>query len=126
MTKPLASGLLSALCCAVLISCAQHAQADNVRNERSNDNYDLATTAQILLTSEAGAKLATQQNVSFRQGAPRGTRIIVQPDIVKQTITGIGTSFTESSAYVLAHLEPERRRDVMNKIFSEQGANFYQ
>jgi glucosylceramidase len=37
---------------------------------------------------------------------------------------GIGSSFTESSAYVLAHLDPEARKEVMEKAFGADGANF--
>ena len=90
----------------------------------SDTDYRLSVSKEILLTSEAGAKLAHQDNVSFTNGITDGTRIVVRPDIVKQTITGIGSSFTESSAYVLAHLDAGKRADVMHKIYSEQGANF--
>lgn len=81
-------------------------------------------TSEILLTSEGGEKLATMENVTFRDGAASGTVITVFPDSTRQTIHGIGTSFTESSAFVLAHLEPERRLEVMRRIFGEAGANF--
>ena len=84
----------------------------------------LSMTTEILVTSEAGDKIATKANVSFQSGAAGGTTIVVSPDIVKQTIVGIGSSFTESSAFVLAHLDPAARADVMDKIFSERGANF--
>ncbi|MEL7374511.1 MAG: glycosyl hydrolase, partial [Pseudomonadota bacterium] len=50
--------------------------------------------------------------------------IEVWPDKTRQTIDGIGSSFTESSAYVLAHLEPERRRALMRALYGEGGANF--
>lgn len=50
--------------------------------------------------------------------------IQIKPEMVKQTIDGIGTSFTESSAFVLAHLDPEKRREVMERIYGESGANF--
>ena len=66
-------------------------------------------TTEILVTSEAGDKIATKANVSFQSGAAGGTTIVVSPDIVKQTIIGIGSSFTESSAFVLAHLDPAAR-----------------
>ena len=70
-------------------------------------------TSEILVTSEAGDKLAPMENVTFQQGRASGTVISVFPDSTKQTIDGIGSSFTESSAFVLAHLEPEQRREVM-------------
>ena len=81
-------------------------------------------TTEILVTSEAGDRLASKENVPFQVGKADGTIIQVYPERVKQTIDGIGTSFTESSAYVLAHLEPAKRREVMQEIFGADGANF--
>jgi glucosylceramidase len=37
---------------------------------------------------------------------------------------GVGSSFTESSAFVLAHLPIEKRREVMRNVYGEGGANF--
>ena len=82
------------------------------------------STSKIILTSEAGAKQAEQANVSFKKGTPSGVVISVHPDQIKQTIDGIGSSFTESSAFVLAHLDPAKRKEVMHKIYSAEGANF--
>ncbi len=79
---------------------------------------------EILLTSESGHKLTSMEVVPFQPGTADGTVITVYPESTKQTIDGIGTSFTESSAFVLAHLEPERRREVMERIYGESGANF--
>ena len=87
-------------------------------------DYRLSETAEILVTSEAGDKIALQQNQRFREGSSDGTVVVIRPDIVKQTITGIGSSFTESSAFVLAHLDVEQRLEVMDNVFSERGANF--
>lgn len=84
----------------------------------------LGASAEVIVTSEAGDRLAQKPNVTFSPGAAEGTSIVVRPEIVKQTLLGIGTSFTESSAFVLAHLPPERRHEVMRKIYGEEGANF--
>lgn len=81
-------------------------------------------TLEILLTSEKGDKIAQKENVAFNDGQASGNIITIQPEIIKQTIDGIGTSFTESSAFVLAHLDKEKRQEVMDNIFGEQGANF--
>ncbi|MFO7659416.1 MAG: glycoside hydrolase family 30 beta sandwich domain-containing protein [Candidatus Cloacimonadaceae bacterium] len=86
--------------------------------------YELTSTSEIILTSAAGDKLATQENVPFISGNAEGTVVRVYPDLVKQTIDGIGTSFTESSAFVLAHLEKEKKQEVMKNIFGIKGANF--
>jgi glucosylceramidase len=80
---------------------------------------------EVLLTSESGHKLSSMDVFPFRPGtADGGTVITVDPQTIKQTIDGIGTSFTESSAFVLAHLDPKRRREVMQRIYGESGANF--
>lgn len=81
-------------------------------------------TSEIILTSAAGAKQSPQENVTFKSGKPEGVVISIYPEQLKQTIDGIGTSFTESSAFVLAHLDPAKRKSVMEKIYGESGANF--
>ena len=87
-------------------------------------NYNLTTTEEILLTSEKGDRLASKANVDFESGRADGNVINVYPDKTRQTLHGIGTSFTESSAFVLAHLSKDKRQEVMNRIYGEQGANF--
>ena len=90
----------------------------------SDENYRLTATREILLTAEGGEKLSRQENIAFKNGYAQGRLIVIRPDIVKQTIAGIGTSFTESSAFVLAHLEKSKRQEVMQQIYGENGANF--
>lgn len=104
--------------CTILAACTA-----NSDDPASNANVLLSTT-EILLTSEAGDKIASKENVVFEAGDPQGTTIVISPDKVKQTIAGIGSSFTESSAFVLAHLDPAERAEVMDSIYGEQGANF--
>jgi glucosylceramidase len=101
---------LSLLVLSVMVSC--------------NSKDQLYSTKEILSTSENGDKMAKKENVSFVKGAPTGAVIKIDPALEKQTIDGIGTSFTESSAFVLAHLDPQKRKEVMGKVFSEEGANF--
>ncbi|WP_259377113.1 glycoside hydrolase family 30 beta sandwich domain-containing protein [Colwellia sp. BRX9-1] len=95
-----------------------------MNKDTTDINYQLSMTQEILLTSEAGDKIAPQQNLSFQQGTATGKVIVVRPDIKKQKIVGIGTSFTESSAFVLAHLPKDKRAEVMENIYGEKGANF--
>ncbi|WP_259367687.1 MULTISPECIES: glycoside hydrolase family 30 beta sandwich domain-containing protein [unclassified Colwellia] len=95
-----------------------------MNKDTTDINYQLLMTQEILLTSEAGDKIAPQQNLSFQQGTATGKVIVVRPDIKKQKIVGIGTSFTESSAFVLAHLPKDKRAEVMENIYGEKGANF--
>lgn len=93
-------------------------------HDNSDKHYNLSSTFEILLTSEEGDRFASKENVDFTLGQAEGIVINVQPEIVKQTLHGIGTSFTESSAFVLAHLSSDKRQEVMNQIYGEQGANF--
>ena len=82
------------------------------------------STSEILLTSADGDILNKQDNVKFQNGKAEGTVIHIYPDSIKQTIDGIGSSFTESSAFVLAHLDKDKRQEVMKQVYSESGANF--
>ncbi|MBA6381514.1 glycosyl hydrolase [Colwellia sp. BRX10-6] len=107
-----------------IMSCAPVNQATQMNKDTTDINYQLLMTQEILLTSEAGDKIAPQQNLSFQQGTATGKVIVVRPDIKKQKIVGIGTSFTESSAFVLAHLPKDKRAEVMENIYGEKGANF--
>jgi glucosylceramidase len=86
---------------------------------------ELLVSKENFVTSEAGDKIAQKENISFIKGqVPKGNIIKIHPSIIKQEIDGIGSSFTESSAFVLAHLDKKKRAEVMEKIFSETGANF--
>jgi len=87
-------------------------------------DYQLTQSSEIIVTSEAGDKLALKKNITFSKGQPHGNVILIRPDIIKQTMTGVGTSFTESSAFVLAHLETDKRQEVMKNIYGRDGANF--
>ncbi len=107
-----------------LLGYISQLQGKQVISTVSNLNYAISATTEILLTSEAGEQISRQQNLPFKQGIARNNVIVIRPDLIKQTITGIGTSFTESSAYVLAHLDEVQRRKVMNNIYGEEGANF--
>jgi len=107
-----------------LMSCTPENQGMQMNNSSTDINYNLSTTQEILLTSEAGDKIASQPNLTFVKGTASGNVIVIRPDITKQKIVGIGTSFTESSAFVLAHLEKDKRAEVMKNIYGEKGANF--
>ena len=57
---------------------------------RADDiHYGLSETTEILLTSEAGDKIAAKDNVSFVEGIPTGPRVVVRPNVLKQTMAGI-------------------------------------
>jgi glucosylceramidase len=90
-----------------------------------DQNRKVLVTKENYVTSEAGDKIAQKQNIAFVIGqAPKGNLIKVNPAVIKQEIDGIGSSFTEASAFVLAHLDKNLRAEVMEKIYSDKGANF--
>ncbi len=116
--------LIAVISSITLASCMFQEQGSQVNSKMAETSYHLSQTSKILLTSEAGAKISSQPNLTFVQGRAQGKVITVRPDIIKQNILGIGTSFTESSAFVLAHLSKEKRAEVMENIYGETGANF--
>jgi len=121
MNKVIAWGALSSI---ILSGCLFQEQTTQVKNEMTRTNYHLSKTTEILVTSEAGDKISPKPNLAFKEGQAQGKVITIRPDIVKQNILGIGTSFTESSAFVLAHLDKNKRAEVMENIYGEKGANF--
>jgi len=124
MPKIIAITVIAALAL-ILISCQEPANNPTIEMYDVTDtDYRITATREVLLTAESGEKMSRQDNISFQDGYPRGNLIVIRPDIVKQTIDGIGTSFTESSAFVLAHLDKSKRQEVMNSIYGEDGANF--
>ena len=102
-----------------IASCSPNSE----RLEETMSSETPMKTYEIIVTNEAGDKLALKENVEFAKGSATGTSINVDPSKLKQSITGIGSSFTESSAFVLAHLPPEKRAEVMANVYGEQGAN---
>ncbi|MBE1276344.1 glycoside hydrolase family 30 protein [Enterovibrio baiacu] len=117
------SAVFIALSSATMLSCTSDYDRENPLIQ-NNKHFGLSSTTEILLTSEAGDKMSVMTNTSFTDEAASGTQVVIQPDVIKQTISGIGTSFTESSAFVLAHLPVEKRREVMDKLYADTGANF--
>jgi len=89
-------------------------------------HFALEQTRQILLTAERGDKLAVQPNVDFHTGLAHDDGIVIEvfPAQRRQALLGIGTSMTEASAFVLAHLDRPARQRVMRSIFAAEGADF--
>lgn len=90
-----------------------------------DENRKVLIAKENYVTSEAGDKITEKPGIAFVQGeASEGTIIRIYPSIKKQEIDGIGSSFTEASAFVLAHLDKKSRAEVMKKIYGDNGANF--
>lgn len=82
-------------------------------------------TEAVWVTSESGARGGKGPPLRFVKGAPaKGPLVKVELERRRQRVWGVGSSFTEASAFVLAHLPPVQRRALMERAFGEQGANF--
>ena len=80
-------------------------------------------SSHVWLTGESGDKCAEAPAVVFRKGHAADA-VVVDPSATRQTIDGFGGSLTESSAFVLACLSPEKRQAVIAELYGEEGANF--
>lgn len=72
-------------------------------------------------TSSAGDKLA--RKTSFA-AADTVVRVEVNTTVEKQTLTGIGGSFTEATSSLLARMSPEKRNEVIHAYFGSKGAAY--
>lgn len=77
--------------------------------------------ASVIETSAAGAKMDT---VAPSVKAATSVLIKLDTSIRYQTITGIGGSFTESTAYLLNQLSPAKRQEVIEAYFGTNGAQY--
>ena len=89
--------------------------------EKNSYNVD------IYQTSEKGDNLSlvSKNYVKSNQSETKNINLNIEPDKTFQKYIGFGASFTESSAWNLATLPIEKRKEVLNKLFSpHMGAGF--
>lgn len=72
-------------------------------------------------TSAAGNKLTEVKD--FIQ-TEKQVKVTINPEKKYQTITGIGGSFTESSAYLLNQVGKENRKKILEAYFGDKGARY--
>ena len=83
--------------------------------------------ATVYQTSQAGENLQLVSGTYEKQSVNAGNKLSLQlyPDEEFQEYIGFGASFTESSAWNLATIPVDLRKDVLTRIFSPtQGAGF--
>ncbi len=80
-----------------------------------------AMNVRVYETSRAGRQLAEVTEFEIGEEV---TTIVLSPSQTFQTITGIGGSFTESSAYLLSQLGPDNRQRVIDAYFADSGARY--
>lgn len=81
-------------------------------------------STKVLVTSKSGDILAEKENVVFQKAEAEGYVVSVDLENKRQIVDGIGSSLTESSAFVLASISPDKRKAVLEELFGEKGANF--
>ena len=89
----------------------------------SCNKEDRSLNLEIYETSASGNRLSALETY-----APKKTDSISSiklfPEEKKQTITGFGGAFTESSAYLLNRLSKKNRDTILKAYFSREGANY--
>ncbi|SNT34601.1 glucosylceramidase [Ekhidna lutea] len=76
---------------------------------------------QVFETSASGNKYTELIDWS---GDQSDATIVINPEDTFQVITGIGGSFTESSAYLLNKLSPENKSKILEAYFGDAGARY--
>lgn len=86
-----------------------------------------APQADMLLTAASGEKCQNVGTVAFhknRASSLPDNAVVIDMDARRQTIDGIGSSLTESSAFILACLPDSDRQTVLEALFGQDGAAF--
>lgn len=76
---------------------------------------------EVFETSAKGNKLT---KITSFPDADTTINVNLNPNETFQKITGIGGSFTESTAYLLNELSPENRLDILEAYFGDSGAKY--
>ncbi len=90
----------------------------------AQNKYDYSE-AVVVQTSKSGDKL-TAKAISKLSSQSNKVDIVIKldTDTLYQKIIGFGGAFTESSAFVLNQLSPDKRTEVLNAYFSKSGADY--
>ena len=79
---------------------------------------------EVYETSASGNNLTKLDHFSLNETQEDAIQIKLLPAQKRQTITGFGGSFTESSAYLLNKLSKENRELIIEAYFGESGAKY--
>ena len=72
-------------------------------------------------TSRDGNKLTEKTDFEIGDSV---SMIKINTNKKYQTITGFGGAFTESSAYLLNQMSDDKRKEIIDAYFSENGSNY--
>lgn len=79
----------------------------------------------VILSSIAGERLADKGTLPFiAEDNSKIPAITIDPSDTYQTIAGFGGAFTESAAYVLSKMTPDKRDEILKAYFSPQGSAY--
>lgn len=79
---------------------------------------------EVYETSASGNSLTKLERFSSDENQEEIIQVKLLPAQKRQTITGFGGAFTESSAYLLNRLSKEKRNTIIQAYFSTEGANY--
>ncbi len=84
-------------------------------------NTETKLNVEVFQTSADGDQLTA--NSAFKS-EDKASTIRINPEQTYQTILGFGGSFTESSAYLLNGLSTDKRKEVIEAYFGDDGAQY--
>lgn len=76
---------------------------------------------EVIETSQSGNKLTPINKFDTTQNK---ILVSINPEKTYQTILGIGGSFTQATGYLLQNLSKEKRNEILNAYFSNDGAQY--
>ena len=79
---------------------------------------------EVYETSANGNNLTKLENFGTNQNESELVKVVLEPHIKKQTVTGFGGSFTEATAYLLNQLSKKNRDSIIEAYFGESGAKY--
>lgn len=82
-------------------------------------------TARVFQTSKAGDKLTLKGTLKFSKVKDSQVPLItISPETLYQQILGFGGAFSQSSAFVLSKLSPDKRKEVIDAYFRSDKASY--
>jgi glucosylceramidase len=82
------------------------------------DEYLMPTVQTVVTAKYTEERLSPKQGLSFSTKAEEAQPdIVLDPEMSYQTMIGFGGAFTESAAYTLSRMSPEKRAEVIRRYF---------
>lgn len=116
----------AALCSVSLLSFFTTSCSNNSTDISNNDNQGKenisASSIEVWLTKgDQSVKLQQQNSVNFSTAPSTGTTIEVDASKIFQTVDGFGYTLTGGSVEVINQLNPAKKQELLNDLFSNSG-----